>query len=362
METYFLYNFILINCAIFSFIAEKIKNINLELLSRMVVFLTLTIPASLRYYTGTDYGNYVRMFSDDRYLESKEVLWVWLNRFVQFLNLDVQWVFVFSAILIYFPLCFKIKKKIYFLAIVIYIIVGFYFRSYSFLRQMISVSFIIWSFYHYDKKNYLRMVIMYILALGFHFFSIFLLPLFLFAKVKINFKTNTIPILLIFLSIFVIFNFDILKFLYHISDFFNLKYTKYFNMDYFTNKRELGTGLGILANLSFSFLAIFMYKRVSILYPDKVFLLNLSFLYICIYLLSTQIFILSRVRDFFTFVPLILSGYVILSCGKYKKIVLAILLFINLATFEKNIAAQNRYRNSNEIYPYYSIFYTGEIK
>ena len=50
----------------------------------MVVFLTLTIPASLRYYTGTDYGSYVRMFSDDSYLESKEILWVWLNRFVQF--------------------------------------------------------------------------------------------------------------------------------------------------------------------------------------------------------------------------------------------------------------------------------------
>ena len=316
LETYFLYNFILVNCAIFSFIAGKIKNINLELLSRIVVFLTLTIPASLRYYTGTDYGSYVRMFSDDNYLESKEILWVWLNRFVQFLNLDVQWVFIFSAILIYFPLCFKIKKKFYFISIILYIVLSFYFKSYNAIRQMISVSFILWAFICYEDRKFIQMILLYAISIGFHSSAIILFPLFICSFINFSFKIKFLPLILFTLLMFIILNINLVELMFKAFDFLNLKYLSYKN----------------------------------------------STMYLIAYILCEKITIFDRIRDLLSFSVILIAGSIFYCCGQYKRIIFIFFIVLNIIVFEITIKNQNRETYSNQIYPYYSIFYKGEMK
>ena len=349
METYFLYNFILLNCAIFSFIAEKIKNINLELLSRMVVFLTLTIPASLRYYTGTDYGSYVRMFSDDSYLETKEILWVWLNRFVQFLNLDVQWVFIFSAILIYFPLSFKI--------------LSFYFKSYNAVRQMISVSFILWSFICYEDRKFIQMILLYIISIGFHSSAIILFPLFICSFINLSFKIKFLPLILFTLLMFIVLNINLVELIFKTFDFFNLKYLSYKNSTMYLSERPSGSGfLGVFIRTGFIFLSIISYVNIVKKFPSKLNVLNLSIMYLIAYILCEKITIFDRIRDLLSFSVILIAGSIFYCCGQYKKIIFIFFIVLNIIVFEITIKNQNRHTYSNQIYPYYSIFYKGEIK
>lgn len=363
LETYFLYNFILVNCAIFSFIAEKIKNINLELLSRIVVFLTLTIPASLRYYTGTDYGSYVRMFSDDSYLESKEILWVWLNRFVQFLNLDVQWVFVFSAILIYFPLCFKIKKKFYFISIILYIVLSFYFKSYNVVRQMITVSFILWAFICYGDRKFMQMILLYIISIGFHSSAIILFPLFICSFVNLSFKIKFLPLILFTLLMFIVLNINLVEPMFKAFDFLNLKYLSYKNSTMYLSERHSGSGfLGVFIRTGFIFLSIISYTNIVKKFPSKLNVLNLSIMYLIAYILCEKITIFDRIRDLLSFSVILIAGIIFYCSGQYKKIIFIFFIILNIIVFEITIKNQNRQTYSNQIYPYYSIFYKGEIK
>lgn len=362
MTTYLIYNSILLICAIFSYIAEKTTQKNIEFLARFVVFLALFIPASLRYYTGTDYGNYERMFYDDFSLETREILWVYLNKFVQFLNLDFQWVIVFASFLIYYPLCFKLKKMYFFIGIVLYILLTFYFKSYNGIRQMVAVSFILWSFICYEDKKYFKTAILYLISIGFHSSTLFILPLFLLSFVKINFKTKFLPFIFLVIFIILVFRLNFISISFDILNYFDVKYIRYFDSKKYMDDTELGSGIGVFIKSLTLLLAVVFYSKILKKYPNKVNILNFSLFYIIAYILAAQAVIYGRLRDLLIFVPILISGYAIYSVPKFKNLVLIIILTLNLISFEKDIISQDRYNFSNEIYPYYSIFYKGTIK
>ena len=143
MLTYFLYNSILLICFAFSYIAEKGNTEKLRFGARCVVFLALVLPAALRYETGTDYGNYVNLFTRMNTTTDIEVGWKYLNLLVKNCGLSVQWIFFITAVLIYYPICFVVERRHFCITIILCIILGFYFKSYNTLRQLIAVSFVL---------------------------------------------------------------------------------------------------------------------------------------------------------------------------------------------------------------------------
>ena len=360
MITYLLYNTILLGCFVSSYLAEKLDTKNGRLVCRFIVFLLLTVPASLRYYTGADYGNYLKMFYNIKSLESREILWEVLNKFTAFLGLPVQFIFIFSAILIYYPICFKLRRKHYCLAIVLYIVFMFYFKSYNGLRQMIAVSFVLWALIKFESKDYMKALLLYLISIGFHTSSILILPCFFISLIKI--KGKKLPFFILLVIILFCLRFNCLTIMLSILGRIGSKYARFAKSSFYTGKTALGSGIGVFTRLLFSLLAVFFYKKIRIKYPEKLIALNLSIFFIISYLLAAQFVILGRLRDAFIFVPLIISGFAIESCGKYKKVVLILLLSINLFLFEKDIQKKTRDTFSDKIYPYYSIFYKGEIK
>ncbi len=359
-ETYLLYNSILIFVAFFSFLAEKIDNKYARGWCRFFVFLVLFIPAALRYQTGTDYNNYIKMFYSSSSLSHHELLWRLLNLFVRDNNLNVQWLFVFSAILIYWPICFSLNRENYSISMVLYVLLTFYFKSYNILRQMIAVSFILCVIINYEKKKWLLCIIYFFIAYNFHSSAILYVPLFFICL--LNIKNKYIPFLFLIFGILFILKFNVLRIALTLLIRFGLKYARYINKPQYLIKTPVGTGLGIFAKLLFSILPVFFYAEIKQKYPQKKIALNLSIIYIFSYFLASQFIILGRVRDLLIISPLLIAGYGIKATGKYKKIILLGFLFINLLLFEKDIGKQTREVFSNSIYPYYSIFYEGVIK
>ena len=360
MITYILYNTIFLGCFVNSYLAEKLDSKYSRLLCRTIVFLLLTIPSSLRYFTGTDYGAYLKMFYNHSLLERTEIFWKYLYYLIVYLGLPAQFIFVFSSILIYFPICFILKRKYFCLSIVLYIILGYYFKSFNILRQMIAVSFIVYGLLEFESRKYLKALFLYLIAIGFHSASLIVIPCFLISFVKLCGKK--LPFIFLLLCIIFCIYFNCLKIILSILSLVGSKFARYASSGFFTGKTALGSGIGVFSRLLFSLLAVFYYKRISEKHTEKINALNFSFIYIIVYILAAQFVILGRLRDFFLFAPFLITGFAFESCGKYKKIVMIMFLALNILLFEADIKKQNRDSFSNGIYPYYSIFYEGVIK
>lgn len=359
MLTYFLYNSILLICFAFSYIAEKGNTEKLRFGARCVVFLALVLPAALRYETGTDYGSYVNLFTKMNNTTDIEVGWKYLNLLVKNCGLSVQWIFFITAVFIYYPICFVVERKHFCITIILYILFGFYFKSYNGLRQLIAVSFVLWAIVDVEKKKYVQSIILLFVGYLFHISVLFVLPCLLISKIRL--KGRFLPFVVLSLGIVLILKVNVLEIALEFLTLVGHDFAR-FAGTWYTDKMEIGTGLGIFLRLALVILACLVYKKIVHKYPQKKIVLNLTIIYIWTYFLAAQFIILGRLRDLFTFVPLLVCGYAVEMSGKYKQIVKVGYFVLLLVLFEYDIVRQTRDTFSNSIYPYYSIFYQGVIQ
>lgn len=359
MLTYFLYNSTLLICFAFSYIAEKGNTERLRFGARCVVFLALVLPAALRYETGTDYGNYVNLFTRMNTTTDIEVGWKYLNLLVKNCGLSVQWIFFITAVLIYYPICFIVEKKHFCITIILYILFGFYFKSYNGLRQLIAVSFVLWAVVDLERKKYIQSIILLSIGYLFHISVLFVLPCLLVSKIRI--KGRFLPFVILFSGILLILKLNVLEIAFNLLAVVGHDFARYAGT-WFGDRMEIGTGLGIFLRLALVILACLVYRKIIHVYPQKKIVLNLTIIYIWTYFLAAQFIILGRLRDLFTFVPLLVCGYAVEMSGKYKQIVKVGYFVLLLVLFEYDIVRQTRDTFSNSIYPYYSIFYQGAIE
>jgi hypothetical protein len=325
-----------------------------RLFCRFIVFLVLFLPASLRYGTGADYFSYVDIFHIIYYLPSVEIGWALLNKGIHFLGLPVQWVFVFSSFLMYFPICFVIKRKNYFYSIVFYLILGFYFSSFNVIRQYLAVSLVICAVTSLEHKKNLRFFLWIACASLFHLSALFVLPFFPLKYVK--YKKNITPIVIMILGIIICIKFNVLDFALSIFEKINLKYALYRTSKFAARRTNIGTGLGVLIKILPSLLVVFFAPKIIKKYPQKAFLVNLSILYVWLFFLSAQFLVLGRARDIFVFVPVLITGFAFPAAGKYKKFVAIALISLNLLLLEKDIKNIPDSGYALWMNPYYSIF------
>lgn len=353
MFTYFLYNSILLLSAFFAYYAEHDRMRFIRICSRVIVFFVLFLPAALRYETGTDYNSYVNIFYRTTW-GSQEYGWYLLNIFIRKLGLSVQWVFVFSSFLIYFPICFFTKRQNFFYLIFLYVVLSFYFKSYNIIRQFIAVSFIISSISFYEKKNIALSILFSLLAYSFHSSVVLFFCTLFFCFVK--YKSKRVPLFFLAFGILVLIKYNILQIALTVLTVFGLRYARYLNKPDLLEKMILGTGLGVLVSLFPSFLVVFKTKTINKQFGDKSFYITLSIFYILAYISAAQFIIMGRVRDLFVFVPVMTCGYAFNAKSKYRKILILCICVLLVLIFEKNIYTQTRDTFSNSIYPYYSIF------
>jgi hypothetical protein len=362
MTTYFLYNIIFVASCSFAYLAEHGNTKLFRIASRLIVFIILWIPASLRYATGTDYFNYVNVFNSNYPMQLVEGGYLYINNMVHILGLSVQWVFVFSSFLTYFPICLILKRKYYFFNILFYIVLLFYFRSYSLVRQAIAVSFCTCAVVYLEEKKYLKFIIWLFLASLFHSSALIILPLLPLWFVK--YKKRFLPVFITLFGMVILYNINVLSLLFSILQVLNLKYARYaIYLDETSSKSFYlqggmwgTTGLGMLIRSSMLFLAIYVSPKILKHDKRKLFMINLSIIYNFVNIVALKHILFNRVRDALMFVPMSISGYAFNAAGRYRKVLMVLIIFINIILFEYSIQRMNRNMVGMSVYPYYSIF------
>lgn len=352
MWTYFLYNSILIVALSSAYIAEHEKHIDIRCFARIMVFLTLFIPAALRYNTGTDFMSYVSIFNrlnpNDIYLEKS---WFYFNRFIKNLGLGSQWVFVFSAVLIYFPICFFTDREHFSYLILFYILMGYYLKSYNALRQCISVSFIIASICFFRKNRLIFAIINLFLAFAFHKSAVLFVPFVLLFSIK--YKSCLIPFVIAAVGIAILMTMNVFELVFNFLGLIGSKYAGYGSSVLYTSKK-LGTGLGVIVRCIPCFFAMAFTKKLVTDDKRNSFVITASIVFLFANILASQMYIFGRLQTLFAFVPMMYWGKVFSVKTRYSKILRIIYCLLLIFIFEKDAGLTEKNTVTN--YPYISVF------
>lgn len=241
--TYLVYNSILLFASFFAYYVQQVDNKRQERFCRIMVFLVLWIPASLRYGIGTDYFSYLSIYEHiDWYAEELEVGYVWLNQLFHSLQLGYEWLFATVAGVTYAPLCFGLPKKGYAWWMLFYVLT-IYLGSYSLMRQSIAISLSLYGSVQLLQGHSKRYLMSIVLASLFHTSA--LLLLFAFILKYMNFNRRN-ALLIAVGGIIFIFKYNFISMLFESEIFLNSMYGDYAT-SFFNRETEMGSGLGVVA-------------------------------------------------------------------------------------------------------------------
>lgn len=365
--TLFLYNFILIFSTICIYLSEKCRNTFDKKFFLLIAWLSVTIPAALRYNIGIDYRGYLEIYNSIymNYNSYVEIGFKVLTQFIIYFFDSSDAFFIITSALIYYLLFKSYPKKNGY--IINYFFVGlFYLLSYTFIRSYIVLGFsmlAIMSLVNDRKHANIKFVITILAAALFHKSAILLLPIIFFKNrflSKLLAKYNIIVLLA--LIVFFVLRFEIVDMLISLPIVSISGYGHYLDNSYYMRVIETGSGLGIL--FKFILLSIPIIFAKAILKNNK----NHSvIIFSCIYAiialcLGLTYFIFDRIQYLFFF-AFILSPYTLTSLikiKKYKLIVKILIVFLSLGVliiFQKEIISnQSNYCQGHRVSPYVSIF------
>lgn len=350
--TYLIYNFILLFASFFAYCAQQVDNKRQECFCRIMVFLVLWIPASLRYGIGTDYFSYCSIYEHiDWYADNLEVGYVWLNQLFHSLQLGYEWLFATVAGVTYAPLCFGLPKKAYAWWILFYVLT-IYLGSYSLMRQSIAISLSLYASVQLLQGHSKRYLVSIMLASLFHTSALLLLFAFILKYMNFN-RWNAL--LIAVGGIIFIYKFSFISILFESEAFLNSRYGDY-AISSFNRETEMGSGLGVAAKCIVPCICIFLSNKMQNAKKGNGFLVGISIAYLLAMSLSVQIHVFSRLVDAVSFVGVLGIGIISMIRLRYRKILLLFLFCLSVLTFEYNIAiAQVSLGRGIGISPYVSL-------
>ncbi len=360
-ETYLFYNLILIASTFFVYLYEKSTDKVLGKLMLFISFLIIFLPAALRYNVGTDYWSYVDIF---KRIQNGEITYVepgyvMLNKVIIYLGLSVEWLFALLAFLIYFLAYKSYPKKNAATYHFLYITV-FYLITFTSLRSALtfSITLIALNNYSYNKK-FIPFLIWTIIGTFFHksILLILIIPLLCTPISLAIIKRYKFILISLFIMCFM-YRYELINLILNSSLAEALGYKKYIGNALFTQKTQLGSGLGVLLR-AFPLVIFLLLSNYILKYNKR----NLPIIIISILCLVSIIFaasidIFSRLERVY-YVAYILAAMAILNSEniKYRYFIVLIIILSRLFLFENEI----RISKSSEcagarISPYVSIF------
>lgn len=367
IETFIIYNFILLSSTTLIFYSEKCRyhfdrNI-LLFLAWSIVF----IPAAIRYNIGIDYRGYVAIYNAITENQSSYVEpgFKTLIQLVKSIFDNATGLFVITSALIYY-LVFKAypNKKAY---IINYVFIGmFYLLSYTFIRSYIVLGFTLLAvmiYLQYKKYALLKFFFLIILATLFHKSAIILLVLPLFQKKLMPWllkKYNLI--ILALLMLILIFRFQLVDLIIYSPLIEMIGYSHYLTNEHYMKRVTLGSGLGVLFKIIILLLPIIFAKQLINFNPRFSIIIS-SCIYAFIALsLGLTYFIFDRIQYLFFF-AYFLSPYsvmIVADTSKHKLIIKMFTYIILLGIFilfQKEISSnQSSFCEGHRSSPYVTIF------
>lgn len=152
-----------------------------------LIFVALFLFSSLRYQTGYDYGNYLETILAQDGEEKFEILVRWLISFSR--TTHYQFFFIITSFLTLYPI-YRLSKKYSLdpsLSLIVYLLFPiFYLESLSIIRNAVAFSFITYALDEYLERSYVKAILFYILAIGFHTSAILGILLVVIERIKLS--------------------------------------------------------------------------------------------------------------------------------------------------------------------------------
>jgi hypothetical protein len=321
----FFYIILLCIAWFFAFIYSFSKSKEIGFLAKILCFLTLFIPAAIRYNISTDYQAYVSIYNDVASNKNPhgEAGFLLLNKIIYILGGNAQCVFALVAFLTYFFLFKSVTKKIFLLVIPVYIML-YYIPSYNIMRQVLSVTIVYYAMKKYEKKEWLLTLFYFCLASFFHISAILFLLYFLVCSM-LNIKRHTS--FLLCLSVYMLINiFNVIDIFFKLAKL--TSYAVYLQTGYI-RQTEFRSGLSFLIYFLMIFTLLVGIKGKNRMSSNARIGLILFFF---MALMGIKIFILNRLRDGFmiTLLPALEN---VNNKSKYRKIIISVFLLFSLASF-----------------------------
>ncbi|WP_287678275.1 EpsG family protein [Bacteroides sp.] len=359
ITTYFLYNSILLFSSFFAFCGEKVNSKKEEYLCRILVFMILWIPASLRYGIGTDYFSYKSIYDHlNWYTDELEIGYIWLNMLFNSFTSEHEYLFSTVAAITYAPICFGMPKKGYSILVIFYVLT-LYLSSYSMMRQSIAIAYSLYAAIQLLKGKEKLYFISIIFGSMFHMSALLLLPCYFLKYIRFNLWLGIL--ITVFGAIFIAKN-NFISMIFESEIFLNSPYGVYASNS-FSKETEMGSGLGLIARCVIPIIIIFLASKIEVYYRqnEKIkngFIVGLSMAYIFSLIFASQIHIFNRLVDIVSFMLILGAGIIYIIHFKYRKIVILFLYVLFLILFEHSIYTfQYSMGSGLGISPYKSIFY-----
>ena len=173
---------ILTTSTVFSFCYSKARDKSAQIVFLVSCFMSLFIPAAVRYGIGVDYFSYMKIFKEvyQNHYRNIEYSIILICKIIQFLKFPPITLFAVYAFLTYFFLYKAVEKKDFYLCIPVYVMI-LYLASLNTIREALGCTIMLLAYKRFFQKD----------IKGFIFYSI----LGVFAH-----KAMFIPIALILLS------------------------------------------------------------------------------------------------------------------------------------------------------------------
>lgn len=304
------------------------------------LLISLVILEGLRWYSGTDFLMYytsyeqvlnpVAEFHNTRY----DVFYVWLMILFKSLQIDYTFFLLFLSSLTVFFYGWTIKKYTHFPIFALFVLfvslIGFWGSN----RQLLALSLVFFGSQFIISKKYWLYILIVLVAMGFHFTAIIMLPVVFFNR-EINLKKWAGILLLILLVGLLPLEDFLLFFLNHnhnetfLAERFN-SYLKWYK----ANVSPLQIVLGVLRKLMPIFIAVYFRDQLKEKTGYSLFV-NIGFLSIALYLFLglTFPFLLGRLTIYYSVFECIIYSWIGYVFVKQKQNQMALLLFFAFCIF-----------------------------
>lgn len=138
MLTVIFYDLILITSTVLVWLSEKTSYRYTRLLFIGAAFCILFFPSALRYDIGTDYLNYIKIYSNLERYDFKEPGFYFINMVLKSVNADPQWVIVVFSFIFTFSL-FKLHGYKNYWVLFFCVVSVLWFESLNHIRQVLAL-------------------------------------------------------------------------------------------------------------------------------------------------------------------------------------------------------------------------------
>ena len=257
--SYAVYLIILILSVICGYKIEQCETENQERPFRIILFLVLWIPATIRYGIGTDYMHYVIIYDYINEFNDIEIGFRSICFLLNWIGADSFWMFTIIGALIYIPCCFGFPRKMMCSGTIMFV-VTFYLCSYSLIRQALAVSFILYASSQLLEGRNTRFIVFTMLGSLFHLSALMILPFYFIHQIA---EKRMVTIILCIIAGVLILNVNIVEKIFSNALFLASPYGRYASSEQFTQETQFNTGLGLLAKLFLPMIILIYTKRLE---------------------------------------------------------------------------------------------------